>query len=417
MSPRLRRTLIILPLLAVLAWLGARWWQAKRSAPVAAAAAAATAPGASAASAVPRLELAPADVLRVQTLTLTREVPVTGQVKAVQTAVLKAKVAGELQSLSVREGDAVRAGQVLGQIDPTELEWRLRQAQQQADASQAQLDVAERALANNRALVGQGFISPTALDTSQANANGARASWQAARSAVELARKARADASLLAPISGLVSQRLVQPGERLPVDARVLEIVDLSRLELEAAVAPQAVPQLQLGARATLTVEGLATPLTARVARLNPSATAGSRTVTAYLTLDPHPALRQGLFAQGQIELGQQSALAVPSSAIRRDQPQPYLLVLEGDQARQRSVSLGLSGQADGVAMTQILSGVREGEQVLAAQAGAVRSGTLVRLPQAVASGQAQPTPPAAATAPSASAATAQPGASAPASR
>ena len=411
MSPRLRRTLIILPLLAVLAWLGARWWQAKRSPPAAAA------PGASAASAVPRLELAPADVLRVQTLTLTREVPVTGQVKAVQTAVLKAKVAGELQSLSVREGDAVRAGQVLGQIDPTELEWRLRQAQQQADASQAQLDVAERALANNRALVGQGFISPTALDTSQANANGARASWQAARSAVELARKARADASLLAPISGLVSQRLVQPGERLPVDARVLEIVDLSRLELEAAVAPQAVPQLQLGARATLTVEGLATPLTARVARLNPSATAGSRTVTAYLTLDPHPALRQGLFAQGQIELGQQRALAVPSSAIRRDQPQPYLLVLEGDQARQRSVSLGLSGQAGGVAMTQILSGVREGEQVLAAQAGAVRSGTLVRLPQAAAPGQAQPTPPAAATAPSASAATAQPGASAPASR
>lgn len=414
MSPRLRRTLIILPLLAVLAWLGARWWQAKRSAPVAAAAAA---PGASAASAVPRLELAPADVLRVQTLTLTREVPVTGQVKAVQTAVLKAKVAGELQSLSVREGDAVRAGQVLGQIDPTELEWRLRQAQQQADASQAQLDVAERALANNRALVGQGFISPTALDTSQANANGARASWQAARSAVELARKARADASLLAPISGLVSQRLVQPGERLPVDARVLEIVDLSRLELEAAVAPQAVPQLQLGARATLTVEGLATPLTARVARLNPSATAGSRTVTAYLTLDPHPALRQGLFAQGQIELGQQRALAVPSSAIRRDQPQPYLLVLEGDQARQRSVSLGPSGQAGGVAMTQILSGVREGERVLAAQAGAVRSGTLVRLPQAAAPGQARPTPPAAATAPSAAAATAQPGASAPASR
>ena len=376
--------LLALLALAALAWGGSRWMQKARG--DSAQAAGASAPqGAGPAASTPlmaqRLELTASDVTTARSRVLTRGVDITGQIKAVQTAVVKAKVAGELQTLAVREGDAVRAGQVLGQIDPTELDWRLRQAQQQAEASQAQVDVAERTLANNRALVAQGFISPTALDTSLANANGAKATLQAALAAVALARKAQADARLLAPISGLVAQRLAQPGERLAVDARVLDIVDLSRLELEAAIPPQDLPQLQVGATAQLWVDGLDSPLTARVARLNPSATAGARTVAAYLSVAAHPALRQGLFARGRVDLAQQSVLALPSTALRIDQPQPYVLLLEGDRVVQRRVQTGASGQADGVAMTAITQGLREGDQVLAAQAGLVREGTRVRRP------------------------------------
>jgi RND family efflux transporter MFP subunit len=277
----------------------------------------------------------------------------------------------------VREGESVRAGQVLGQIDTTEFDWRLKQAEQQAQAAKAQRDIADRALTNNKALVAQGFISSTALEAAESTAQGARATEQAALAAVELARKSLADTRLVAPISGQVSQRLAQPGERVAVDARVLEIVDLSQLELEAALAPQDVALLQLGARATLQVDGLSEPVSAQVARINPSVTTGARTVMVYLALAPHPALRQGLFAQGQVAAGARDVLSVPASAIRRDQPQPYVLALANNQALQRNLTVGQSGLADdGEDLTEITGGVSAGTVVLAGRAGTVRSGT-----------------------------------------
>lgn len=374
-----RRGIIALALVALAGVLVAAW--ALRGG-----AAGAKAPAAAASAPVRPIDLAAGDIARASRGELVSLLVVSGSLKAVDSAMVKARVAAEVKSLTVREGDRVQAGQLLGRLDTAEVELRLRQAEDQAQAAQAQLDIAQRTLANNQSLVGQGFISKNALDTSVSSAAGAQATLQAARATADLARKAVRDSEIRAPISGLVSQRLVQPGERVSVDARLLEIVDLSRLELEAAVAPEDVLNLRVGQAAQVQVDGLATAVPARVARINPSAQSGTRSVTAYLRLEPDTAtaggLRQGLFARGTVRLQQRQALVVPVSALRLDQALPYVLVVDAGAAQSRNVKTGGRGEVlidgRGESAVEITEGVAEGALVLRGTVGNLRPGTKV---------------------------------------
>lgn len=368
--------LVIAVLVVAALLLGARLVQSRKAAASAAAAPAA----ASAAMATTALDLRDGDLVTVRSATLTRTLALSGSLRAVSTALVKAKVAGELRHLGPREGDSVKAGQAVGDIDATEFELRVRQAAQQAEAARAQVDIAKRQLDNNRALVEQGFISATALDTAVANHAAAQASLQAALAATDLARKAQADTVLKAPISGVVSQRLAQPGERVAVDARVLEIVDLSRLELEAAVPAADAGSLRPGVTAVLSVEGVAEPVRAQVVRLNPTTQAGTRAVLVYLSVEPVPGLRAGLFARGTVALDERTALNLPLSAVRLDDALPYVVVLDGPMLRRRVVTTGGRGLVDNVESIEVTSGVRDGDQVLRGSLGTVRDGTPARL-------------------------------------
>ncbi|MEI6026251.1 MAG: efflux RND transporter periplasmic adaptor subunit [Betaproteobacteria bacterium] len=328
----------------------------------------------------PVLELGSTDLITVAKGTGARTLELSGTVKAVESAIVKARVAGEILRIHAREGEAVKAGQRLVEQDTTELDLRLRQAEQQVAANRAQLEIAQRALANNRALVSQGFISATALESTISNEAAAQANLLASQAAVEIARKSRADATLTAPISGVVSQRLAQPGERVALDARVLEIVDLSRLEVEAAVPAEDVVALKPGRPARFEVDGLPTAFTGRVARINPGTQAGSRAVSVYLSVDTHPALRQGLFARGTVVLEERQGLWLPASAVRLDRALPYVLALEGGKVNSRNVRTGLRSRSSEGERVEVVDGLAEGAQVLAGSISAVTDGTAWKL-------------------------------------
>jgi RND family efflux transporter MFP subunit len=323
------------------------------------------------------VELAPADLVIVKNVELSQGLEISGPLKAANSAFVKVRVAGELQGLTVREGDFVKAGQVIARVDSTEYQARVRQAQQQAESAKAQVDIAKRSFDNNQSLVNQGFISKTALDSSIATLASAEATYRAAQAGAEVATKSLDDTVLRAPIAGQIAQRLSQPGERVAIDARVVEIVDVSRMELEASLSAADSLSVKVGQTAQLTVEGSSKPLAAKVARVNPSAVAGSRAVLAYLAVEPGAGLRQGLFAQGNLATGSLRSLAVPLNAVRTDKPLPYVQWINKGQVAHASVTLGARGEAAGVTMVGV-AGVAENSEVLNGTVGPVREGTLV---------------------------------------
>jgi membrane fusion protein (multidrug efflux system) len=335
----------------------------------------------------PVYTLSASDVVAVQALELTQTVGISGSVEALQTAAIKAKTAGEIQGLAKREGDTVKAGEVVARIDSTEAQARVRQAARQAESAQAQVAIARRTMDNNQALVRQGFISATALETSSANLAGAEATHQAALAALDIARKSLADTTLRSPISGQIAARLVQNGERVGIDTRVFDVVDLSGFEMEAAIAPGDAVAVKVGQSARLQVEGLAEPVQATVSRINPSVQAGSRSVLVYLSIDNSTGtsgLRQGLFAQGMLGTARAALLAVPVSAVRTDKPAPYVQVVENKQVVHKPVEPGVRGNdtTSGEPMVAV-TGLAENTVVLQGAVGSLREGTAVKFTQA----------------------------------
>ncbi len=372
--------------LALAAGGGAFQWQRMKSNATAATAAGAAANPTSAASAaaksLPVVTLAASDLVSVQTIALVQVLQISGPVKAVNSAFVKARVAGELQDLLVREGDYVKAGQVIARVDSTEYQARLRQAQQQAQSAKAQVDIAQRTYDNNRSLVDQGFISKTALELSASNLAASQAGYQAAQSGVDVLQKSLDDAVMRAPITGQVSQRLAQNGERVAVDARVVEIVDLAQLEMEASLSAEDAARVRLGQVAQVSIDGSIDSVAARVARVNPIATAGSRAVVVYLALSPHAQLRQGLFVQGHLSTGSRTGPALPLSAVRTDKPVTYAQTIVDGKVEHQTVVTGFIGDYQGQTMVEVI-GLAPGTRALLGSVGALLAGTPVTVNEA----------------------------------
>jgi RND family efflux transporter MFP subunit len=321
----------------------------------------------------PVVELVATDLVQVQSRDLTQRLSVSGTLKAVNSAFIKARVAGELQDLNLREGDLVKAGQVVARVDATDAQARLRQVRQQAEASKAQVDMAQRTLDNNATLVEKGFISKYALDSSSSSLATAQANYRAALAGVDVISKQLEDTVLRAPITGQIAQRLAQNGERVGVDGRVLELVDISQLELEANLAATDSAMVRLGQVAELQIEGTPTTVRAKVVRINPTVVAGSRSVLAYLALEPAPGLRQGLF------VGTSTSMALPVSAVRNDRPRPYVQIVRDNRVLHQPVDLGDQGEFDGQWMVAV-KGLAQDTPVIAGSVGRLREGTAVKL-------------------------------------
>lgn len=329
---------------------------------------------------VPVVEFVPEDLYATQQGAMARTLPITGTLMAQTTATVKAKVAGELVEVTVREGQPVRQGQLIARIDRTEVEARVAARSADAAAARAQLQLADKNRTTQKALLDRNFISQNAFDTTQSSYDVAVARLRAAEADLVAARKTLGDSTLYAPFSGIVSERHAQPGERVPLDAKVVSVVDLSVLTLEASVPAASIAQVRVGQPVEFRVDGFGERrFTGRIDRINPATTAGSRSISVYVLLDNKEGLlRGGLFAQGELTLERmENVVLVPASSVREEIGQTFVYAIEDGVIRKKPVKVGHS---DANGTLQILSGLVPGERIVRSNLGQLRNESPVQI-------------------------------------
>ena len=327
------------------------------------------------------MELAAVDVGLVERGELAPRVALSGTLHPYQQVVVKSQVAGELAAVTVREGQPVRKGEVLARFDGADIRSRVDEKTANIAAMRAQLRLAEKTRDLNRQLLSQNFISQNAFDNTQSSAEVMRANLQSLEAQLEVARKAWGDSTVRSPMDGIVAERFAQAGEKLPIDARIVSVVDLGRMELAALIPASEIAAVRTGQSVRFTVDGFGDRrFDGKVDRINPAAEDGTRSIRVYAVLDnADGALRGGMFATGSVlvEAGR-SATLVPLRALREENGEAVVFRIDGEQVVRTAVRIGMRDLDRGVA--EVIGGLEPGQRVLDASLTNVRPGDRVRL-------------------------------------
>ncbi len=265
-------------------------------------------------------ELSKGDVAHVVAGELRVNLPLSGSLTPLSQATVKSKVSGVVVGDTVQEGVTVAAGQVLARLDQADQRARVAQQQATLDEAKARLSMATKNNSNSGALLKQNYISQNSYDTTANSVELAQASVKAMQAQLDLAKNALNDTVIVAPLAGVVSKRHVQAGEKLAPDMPVFTIVNLKQLTLEAQVPAAEIPRVKTGQEVHFSVDGFGQrSFNGKVARINPTTEAGSRTMLVYIQVDnADGALRGGMFAKGSITTEKSKSMPLlPLAALR----------------------------------------------------------------------------------------------------
>jgi len=299
----------------------------------------------------------------------------TAPIESERKAFVMPKVKGEIRAVLADEGARVREGQVLARLDGDQL--RLEVAL--AEATMRKL---ERDYARNLELQQKGLVSATTIDNLKYELEAAKASW-------ELARLQLSYTEIRSPIAGTVTQRLdvVKVGNTVtPVggviesaDSSLFVVEDLDSLILRVNVPERELAKLSVGQPAELSFDAVpGRNFAGRIALISPYIDAGTATFPVRIRVtDTGGLLRPGMFARVAIVYERKpDALQIPRTALLDGDGPPKVFVVQDGKAAERSVQLGLSNGA----MIEVVSGLKDGEQVVVVGQGAVKPGAAVRI-------------------------------------
>jgi len=286
-------------------------------------------------------------------------------IEAVRQATVAAQLSGAVTQILVDAGDRVKKGQVLARIDTRETDAQVAAGRASVAQADAQLTQARLNLERTRSLLDKNFVSRAALDQAESNFKAAQAAADAARAGNAQADTARTYAELRSPIDGVVTRRLMEPGEIAAPGRGVVAVHDPSALRAVGNLPQFVLPKAAGATRATVELPQLGRTLTATRVTILPAADARllSTQIRADLPAGDMPGVTPGAAAKILVPIGRTRKLVVPESTLIRRGELTAVNVLAADGRQQlRQVRVG-SAVADGG--IEVLAGLTDGERVL----------------------------------------------------
>lgn len=302
---------------------------------------------------------------------------VTGSVAAARRVEPGTKILGRVDQLAVEEGQEVRRGQLLVQLEDADLRAAVAQAEASVAMADAQLENVRAQQARMQELHGRGSVTDKNLEDAVAGLRVAEAQVQQAKANVTAARATLAYARVTSPFDGVVVGKFVEEGDMARPGTPLVVVEDVSTVDVVAQV-----PEARIAGRSrgeTVRVEVLGQTYDAPIERLVPAADAASRTFRIEVKLDNESgALKSGMFARVGLEGGTTETLVLPALAlVERGQLRGAWIVGEDGTASVRWLRLGAETQ-QGI---EILSGLEGGERVILEPPAGLVDGTRVQEP------------------------------------
>ena len=311
-----------------------------------------------------KVEAVPVEVARASRRAIAASYTGTANLEAPGEAQVVAKTSGVMVQLLAEEGDQVRAGQVLARIDGDRV--RLE--------AQRQLAIVNK-LENNyrraRELEASKLVSAEASDQIKYDLASARAAY-------ELAKLELSYTNIVAPISGVVAERMVKPGNLIALNAPVFRIVNNAHLEGVLNAPEREMARLKAGLPLRMVVDAVPGKVfIGKVDRVAPVMDSASGTFRVVCAFDNAPELRPGMLGRIEVVYDQRKdALTVPRVALLEDEGEPAVYVVKDKLARRTPVQLGYTTGE----FAEIRAGLKDGDRVVTAGKVAIRDGTEVQV-------------------------------------
>jgi len=320
--------------------------------------------GANTASAAP-LILASEDVYTVRNAALVSGPSITGSIQPERRADLRAEVPAVVLKVLKENGDQVKRGDLLVQLDDTAIRDTLAAAEAASRAAANAHEQAKRQLERMQTLRASGMTSAQQLDDAEVRNNNSQSDEEAAKTRVVAARQQLQRTEVRAPFDGIVSERKVSAGDTAQIGKELLKVIDPTSMRFEAMVSADNVGSVKAGQPVYFRVNGYGDQeFLGKVRRVNPSANPTTRQVEVLVdfTGDKQPKLA-GLYAEGRVATETRTSLTIPASAVVRDGDKASAYKVK--DSKLQKVDLSLSDRDPRTGDYVLKSGLIEGDQVI----------------------------------------------------